>query len=194
MPERALVPEHAATIYNSLSSGTLTIETYKEGNRRWASVDAVAAYLNGMSEKARNDLEGRKALKEGLEMVGQAADTRVQSRGGCGSPAKLGDVMQVFWKAPGFRCAACVAPRTRQLRCPLNRPRGAREVGEIGRLIALTWGRFVTRANGRIESRHGASCRRSTVRRSSFPPKYFFSAWWKTLSSPAARAKSVIDK
>lgn len=44
---------HPATIYNQLSKGEFPIRTYKEGNRRFASYEAVAEYLDGLDEKAK---------------------------------------------------------------------------------------------------------------------------------------------
>ena len=44
---------HPATVYNHLSKGVFPIRTYKEGNRRYASYEAVAEYFDGMDEAAK---------------------------------------------------------------------------------------------------------------------------------------------
>jgi hypothetical protein len=41
------------TIRNQVSAETFPIPTYKEGAARYAAYDAVAEYLDAMSEKAR---------------------------------------------------------------------------------------------------------------------------------------------
>ncbi|WP_175994438.1 hypothetical protein [Burkholderia vietnamiensis] len=43
------------TIRNQISAETFPIPTYKEGAARYASYDAVADYLDNMSNKARLD-------------------------------------------------------------------------------------------------------------------------------------------
>jgi hypothetical protein len=43
------------TIRNQVSAETFPIPTYKEGAARYAPYDAVAEYLDGMSEKARRN-------------------------------------------------------------------------------------------------------------------------------------------
>ncbi|MFM0407482.1 hypothetical protein [Paraburkholderia dipogonis] len=43
------------TIRNQVSAETFPIPTYKEGASRYASYDAVAEYLDRMSQKARED-------------------------------------------------------------------------------------------------------------------------------------------
>lgn len=45
------------SLYNMIADGDLKIATYKEGNRRYASYDAVADYLDSMAELARTSLD-----------------------------------------------------------------------------------------------------------------------------------------
>lgn len=44
---------HHATLYTQLNKGILKIRTYKEGHRRFASVDAVVEYLQAMDDEAK---------------------------------------------------------------------------------------------------------------------------------------------
>ncbi|RKE24373.1 hypothetical protein B0G76_8258 [Paraburkholderia sp. BL23I1N1] len=49
----ALLAMSEGTIRNQVSAETFPIPTYKEGAARYASYDAVAEYLDKMSEEAR---------------------------------------------------------------------------------------------------------------------------------------------
>ena len=44
------------TILNQVSAETFPVPTYKEGASRYAAYDAVADYLDSMSEKARQGI------------------------------------------------------------------------------------------------------------------------------------------
>jgi hypothetical protein len=43
------------TVYQQAVDGSLPIRTYKEGNRRFASYEAVADYLDAMDEQAKKN-------------------------------------------------------------------------------------------------------------------------------------------
>ena len=49
----SLLAMSEGTIRNQVSAETFPIPTYKEGAARYAAYDAVADYLDSMSEKAR---------------------------------------------------------------------------------------------------------------------------------------------
>jgi excisionase family DNA binding protein len=49
------------TVYNLASSGELRIATYKDSNRRFASYQAVADYLDLIDEEARQKAEEKSA-------------------------------------------------------------------------------------------------------------------------------------
>jgi excisionase family DNA binding protein len=48
------------TVYNLISSGELGIPTYKEGNRRYASYQGIADYLDDKHEEAKKKLHKEK--------------------------------------------------------------------------------------------------------------------------------------
>jgi predicted DNA-binding transcriptional regulator AlpA len=52
---------HVYTVYNQIQRREFPIRTYKEGNRRFASIEAVAEYFDLMDEKAKEEFQKARA-------------------------------------------------------------------------------------------------------------------------------------